>query len=179
MMGERICAVDGCGKPVKARDWCNAHWLRWWRHGDPLTLLQRPDGTGTISKGYLVLRAGGKRINVQRQVMAEQLGRELESWEVVHHEDEDKLNNDPENLAVTTQPGHMRGHRSLAVWQQDHARFRSETEKECSRCHQVKSRDEFGKRTPRAKSPGEDPNQAMCKSCSAEYQKECKARRAA
>lgn len=32
----RICSIDGCGKPLKARGWCNAHWRRWNRNGDPL-----------------------------------------------------------------------------------------------------------------------------------------------
>lgn len=30
------CSIDGCGKSVKARGFCNAHWRRWRRHGDPL-----------------------------------------------------------------------------------------------------------------------------------------------
>ncbi len=28
-----ICRVEDCDRPVKARGWCNRHWLRWWRHG--------------------------------------------------------------------------------------------------------------------------------------------------
>ncbi len=31
-----VCAIDGCGKPVQARDWCPAHYKRFLRHGDPL-----------------------------------------------------------------------------------------------------------------------------------------------
>lgn len=30
------CSIDGCGKPRYVRGWCNAHYLRWKRHGDPL-----------------------------------------------------------------------------------------------------------------------------------------------
>lgn len=36
MATPRLCSVDGCGKLVIARGWCNAHWTRWRRHGDPL-----------------------------------------------------------------------------------------------------------------------------------------------
>lgn len=36
MATKRICSIDGCGKPLKARGWCNAHLKRWARHGDPL-----------------------------------------------------------------------------------------------------------------------------------------------
>lgn len=31
------CQIDGCGKRVFARGWCNAHYTRWRRHGDPLS----------------------------------------------------------------------------------------------------------------------------------------------
>ena len=29
------CAVLGCTKPVAKREWCNAHYIRWRKHGDP------------------------------------------------------------------------------------------------------------------------------------------------
>lgn len=31
-----ICSIPDCGKPEKVRGWCNAHYNRWRRHGDPL-----------------------------------------------------------------------------------------------------------------------------------------------
>lgn len=32
-----MCSVEGCGKPIlNSRGWCNAHYLRWRRHGSPL-----------------------------------------------------------------------------------------------------------------------------------------------
>jgi hypothetical protein len=33
---EPTCAIAGCGKPVEARGWCAMHYMRWWKHGDPL-----------------------------------------------------------------------------------------------------------------------------------------------
>ena len=55
---QRICAVDGCGNNVKKRDWCEAHYKRWWKHGDPLAIAARPprpickvDGCGTVAQG--------------------------------------------------------------------------------------------------------------------------------
>lgn len=30
------CSIEGCQSPVKARGWCNKHWFRWDRYGDPL-----------------------------------------------------------------------------------------------------------------------------------------------
>lgn len=32
-----ICSIPDCGKPIKNyRGWCQGHYLRWHRHGDPL-----------------------------------------------------------------------------------------------------------------------------------------------
>lgn len=30
------CSIDGCGNPMYLRGWCNSHYLRWRRHGDPM-----------------------------------------------------------------------------------------------------------------------------------------------
>lgn len=35
-MSERTCSADGCAQPHEARGWCNVHYLRWYRNGDPL-----------------------------------------------------------------------------------------------------------------------------------------------
>lgn len=31
-----LCSVNSCGKKAIKRGWCNAHYLRWWKYGDPL-----------------------------------------------------------------------------------------------------------------------------------------------
>ena len=41
----RICDVDGCDLPVKSRSWCCAHYTRFIRYGDPLTLKRRTSAT--------------------------------------------------------------------------------------------------------------------------------------
>lgn len=33
---EEFCSIDGCAKLVKARGWCDTHYQRWWKHGDPV-----------------------------------------------------------------------------------------------------------------------------------------------
>ena len=38
------CAVTGCTRSARARGWCNAHYLRWQRHGDPLAGGATPGG---------------------------------------------------------------------------------------------------------------------------------------
>ena len=35
-MAKRTCSIDGCETVHRARGWCNKHWERWSKHGDPL-----------------------------------------------------------------------------------------------------------------------------------------------
>ena len=43
---KRTCSIDDCGRPVKARGWCNRHYRSWQRHGDPNARVAKghPDG---------------------------------------------------------------------------------------------------------------------------------------
>lgn len=36
MADNPLCKIDGCGKGAKTRGWCQNHYSRWRRHGDPL-----------------------------------------------------------------------------------------------------------------------------------------------
>lgn len=40
-MGERRCSVEGCEKQTRTGrcEWCDKHYLRWLKYGDPETLL--------------------------------------------------------------------------------------------------------------------------------------------
>lgn len=42
-MGEPVngCAVDGCDRTHWARGWCQMHYKRWWRTGDPSAFRPR------------------------------------------------------------------------------------------------------------------------------------------
>lgn len=35
-MAQRTCSIDDCGKPAKCRGWCDMHYWRWSKYGDPL-----------------------------------------------------------------------------------------------------------------------------------------------
>jgi len=58
----KTCKINGCDGPVFGRGWCNKHYVRWRRHGDPEAPLKRaPDGRGyrgVNNKGYVVLKFG-------------------------------------------------------------------------------------------------------------------------
>lgn len=92
MAASRICSIPDCGKPVrvKSRGWCNAHWLRWNRYGDPLkgqyrrsepleflrhTVIPYEDKNACLlwpfskaGDGYGRIGMGGKRVKVHRYV---------------------------------------------------------------------------------------------------------------
>lgn len=36
------CSIGGCGRPVHGLGWCEAHYLRWYRFGDPVEVPPRP-----------------------------------------------------------------------------------------------------------------------------------------
>lgn len=90
-MKSGTCAVDGCLRPLAHRAWCNAHYQRWWKYGDPLASRPRghrrpqpveprfwakvdqsdPDGcwlwTGTISStGYGEIYVDGRKASTHR-----------------------------------------------------------------------------------------------------------------
>ena len=89
MAAPRICLVEGCHKPVKARGWCGTHYVRWQRHGDPsggrtawgepLTWLHKhanhTDADTCLTwpfayeqNGYAVLRIGVKNQRAHREM---------------------------------------------------------------------------------------------------------------
>lgn len=35
-LSQRTCQIDGCINPSSKKSWCNKHYKRWLRHGDPL-----------------------------------------------------------------------------------------------------------------------------------------------
>ncbi len=49
-----VCAVGDCDAAVHSRGWCQRHYLRWWKHGDPLTLAAKgPKGPRAADVGYV------------------------------------------------------------------------------------------------------------------------------
>lgn len=95
------CSVGGCAKPKKyANGLCGMHWTRNYRTGDKQS-TKREFGSGSISgEGYLVHTITGKRVGSHVSVAEKALGKRLPKGAVVHHLDEDRLNNAPSNLVI-------------------------------------------------------------------------------
>lgn len=51
-MNNRTCSIDGCDRPTKSRGWCQAHYFRWRRNGDP-------GGPQLQRRGYEPCHIGG------------------------------------------------------------------------------------------------------------------------
>lgn len=59
---------------------------------------------------YKAIKVNGKKIDEHRYIMEQKLGRKLGFNEIVHHKDEDKSNNDPNNLELKDRSDHSREH---------------------------------------------------------------------
>lgn len=124
----RMCSIVSCHGDVSARGWCEKHYYRWRRHGDPLTVRKTgvpPDPDRKYRNGdYLSIRipshpaANSWGLVLEHRVVMESIvGRHLLPGENVHHINGVRDDNRPENLElwVSSQPSGQRP-ADLVAW---------------------------------------------------------------
>ena len=102
-----VCSIDGCHEPHASKSYCEDHYYRFRRYGDPLHPVSCRKGKGHINPGgYRVIHREGRVILEHRWIMEQRLGRPLLPEENVHHLNGQRADNRPENLELwsTSQP---------------------------------------------------------------------------
>jgi hypothetical protein len=95
------CSVSGCTSPYYGKSYCNKHYLRWKRHGDPLATTRAPIGSGCIHVcGYRVICFGYRRYYEHVMIAERALGHKLPKGAEVHHVNGIKSDNAPSNLVI-------------------------------------------------------------------------------
>lgn len=137
----RKCEVENCGMRHYIKGFCVKHYRRWQKRGDPNSLGQAPHHTGWICHGYRMIRINNVTKGEHRWVMERHIGRSLESDEIVHHINEDPLDNRLENLQLMSRLEHLRLHKKGIARNKEN----TATHKQCPVCKETKPRTEWGK----------------------------------
>lgn len=99
-----MCSVQGCDERATTKTFCNKHYQRWYKYGDPSkqVKVRRNGCPAKYANGYIYLyqHQDQQAESIHRLLAAKALGRELTGEEEVHHLDGVKTNNANNNLVV-------------------------------------------------------------------------------
>lgn len=135
-----ICKGIGCKRKIVCiGKYCAKHYYRFKRHGDCEIRKKNGNGEGSISRqnGYKYITVNGRRIGEHDAVMEKHIGRKLRKGEIVHHKNEDRLDNRLENLALMTIGDHTSYHNTKNPVVDGY--------KICTKCQQAKHNSQFNK----------------------------------
>lgn len=94
-----ICSVAGCGQVHYGKSFCLMHYQRWKKHGDPgqASKIRKENPGGIISAyGYRFFNRTAEHILIAEKA----IGKKLPLKAIVHHANENKLDNSPSNLVI-------------------------------------------------------------------------------
>lgn len=113
------CIIESCLSKVRTRGYCNKHYLKWWKFGNPHAGRgYRDRGTGSLKPGgYIDRTVNGSRRLEHVRIAESVLGRRLPKGSVVHHANGDATDNSKANLVICPNNGYHRHlHRRLNAW---------------------------------------------------------------
>lgn len=118
LQAPKIECTCGCGELIPSITLDNKPMRYKHGHGNSGKKNNFWTGGKTTSKDYIILnerkhpnKNKGNRIAEHRLIMSEHLGRQLESWELVHHINGIKNDNRIENLELTDRKSHPSEHK--------------------------------------------------------------------
>lgn len=102
-----LCSIDDCQRVVLAKSFCQMHYARFKRTGDPNKRRCRANGEGGIgSNGYFLRTIDGKARGEHVLIAESALGRKMPPEAVVHHWNKIKTDNRNENLLICPDRGY-------------------------------------------------------------------------
>lgn len=95
------CEIEECYGVQVARGWCNKHYRRWRRNGDPLKISRSENGKGNLApSGYRRFGVKGRRTTEHVLIAEKALGRVLPIGAIVHHVNGHRSDNRTSNLVI-------------------------------------------------------------------------------
>jgi len=129
-------------------------------HREGRVMIWAPDSSMSDKAG---------RVYRYRLEMARVLNRPLLHSEIIHHKNEIKSDDDPQNLRVMDNSTHQREHSAKRAAIAGYDLF---TQKRCRNCHEIKSKSEFSPTVSR----GRKTLNSQCKKCATNWLKEYRRR---